>query len=382
MGSLKGMLGQNPVQTGTGILGMGMEMAFKKQAMDLDMKQKQMDMAFEKQKFDLLKSVQEQQMKNEQARIKVQQDKLKWEQDLLKEQQTKEEGEKEERKGVAYGGRRSPQIDPLQAMARKGFVQSGQPSFLQLMKPKESEKPIVHQESGWSLQQDKNGNWKWMAPPEEFTKQVGKTDYYDQWYDFTNDKKVASLLQNVEPNASLMNIFTKENTGEIIDKATDLFGEEHNAWEKEKGGFFGLGQKPEPTFESALSKIILQYYPELANSPQEAQPQPSEPVGPVKPTGQPPQQGGLSKFLSDPMAIWKMAGQAKPIGFQDFSRGMQTGLAAGTPFPFGTFGNATPQPINPATLSEATIKRGYEIYKQKNPNGLTYEQYRLNAGMY
>jgi len=133
---MKGMLGQNPVQTGTNILGMGMEMAFKKQAMDLEMKQKQMDMQFEQKKFNLLNSLQTQQMK-------LQQDKLKWEQDLLKEQQTKEEGEKEERKGVAYGGRRSPQIDPLQAMARKLFVQKGDASALQLMKPEKSKGPFV-----------------------------------------------------------------------------------------------------------------------------------------------------------------------------------------------------------------------------------------------
>lgn len=77
MGGLKGMFGQNPVQTGTNILGMGMEMAFKKQAMDLDMQQKQMQMNLEKQKFDLLSSLQKAEEQRNKTLFKQQQDEMK-----------------------------------------------------------------------------------------------------------------------------------------------------------------------------------------------------------------------------------------------------------------------------------------------------------------
>ena len=94
-GLFKGMTGGQALGFGSGMLGMGMDMAFKKQAMDLDLKQNQMKFAFEKQKFDLLKSIQQQQLKNDQARVKIQQDKLKWQQEELDRERKQAEGEKE-----------------------------------------------------------------------------------------------------------------------------------------------------------------------------------------------------------------------------------------------------------------------------------------------
>ena len=142
-GLFKGMTGGQALGFGQGMLGMGMDMAFKKQAMDLELKQKQAQMELENLKFNLLKSVQEQQMKNEQDKLKLDQDKLQWEKDIIKEQIARETGEKEERKGVVYGGRRPAQIDPFQAMARKGFVQTGQAPFLNMLQPQQPEKPLV-----------------------------------------------------------------------------------------------------------------------------------------------------------------------------------------------------------------------------------------------
>jgi len=127
-----GMNSGQAMQAGTQI--------FQKMAQEQQQKQ---DMAFEKQKFDLLKALQQQQVKNEQARIKIQQDKLAWEKEQITQAKGEEKVAKEERKGIAYGGRRSAKIKPLEAMARKGFVQTGQSDFLNLLQPEKPKGPFT-----------------------------------------------------------------------------------------------------------------------------------------------------------------------------------------------------------------------------------------------
>ena len=141
MGSLKGMLGQNPVQTGTGILGMGMEMAFKKQAMDLDMKQKQMDMAFEKQKFDLLSSIQKAEENRNKINFQQQQTEIKNKEQMFSQMSKLLEGLFDEEGNVDKTT--AQKIMALQANLT-GKVNK---TFVDLLQPKEEkpieEKPIV-----------------------------------------------------------------------------------------------------------------------------------------------------------------------------------------------------------------------------------------------
>lgn len=345
-----------------GSLTSGQAMGLGTQMIQDVMRQQQdkQNLAFEKQKFNLLSSLQKAEEKRNKILFQQKQEKMqafdKW------SNRVAETIKKIRKPDGTIDEQAITELTALQALNPMG-QEVNLKSLMDLLQP-EKEKPLV-------------------VPPEssvyeggKFKQSPGKAkeDYYDKWLKFTNNEKSADLLRNTEPSAELIKIFTGENTEKIITQATNLLKAEHDAWKKEKGGFMGINQKPEPTFESALAKIIVQYYPPEPKP----QPFPQPPAGPFKTQNniQPNNPSGLSTFFTNPGLMWNLAKQAKPMGLQDLTGGMQTGLTAGTPFPF-RFNNlsATVQPINPKSIPEHILRKAYESAKKDYP-GLTYEQFK------